>query len=456
MKSQDAADDTTAYIEPSDFHSKAHKAVWTAIAALAKAGKGVENFTVREKLEQLDKWGKDGVTAELLVMCEASGAVAENADDYARIVQRHAAARAALRFGEELREKAGDGRLSLEQIALMVDEGASRAIERTAPVEPVHVADALDGIVAAAKIVREEGLDFFGIPTGIPALDKHLGGLRGGQLITIPGDTGVGKSFTGMAVGFSAQSSGHNTLYISAEMSREEVFARWVSSISLIPTTLILQRKIREEDVEKLEAAVEKYRDHGFHVLSGRSITTAGIRAAALRRKRKLEREGKHLGLIVVDYLHLIKPASNARYGTRNEEVAAIAGDLKDLALELNIPVIALCSLNREWKSNGYGSNGDGGRKEPKVAQIHHIRDSGAIEYDSDVIIMADELTNSIGDKEPNVRFRILKMRGGEKGAQAEVYLDHRFARFLDPETREPLCGMPDVSTASADDPIPF
>jgi len=212
-----------------------------------------------------------------------------------------------------------------------------------------------------------------GISSGIHVLDSMIGGFRPGELILVAGRPGMCKTGLALNLSRSAAQSGHKVLYVSAEMDVRELAARLCSDLIYQSTSRtvaykgLLDRRWNGGDRQYIEEAVNKYRDLPLTILDRSAPSLPDIKRAAMRI------EG--LDMIVVDYLGLMK-AGDRYSGNRVQEVSEISHGLKNLAREMNIPVIALSQLNRGVES-----------RDDKQPLLSDLRDSGDLEQDANLVL---------------------------------------------------------------------
>jgi replicative DNA helicase len=206
------------------------------------------------------------------------------------------------------------------------------------------------------------------LPTGWHDLDGMLaGGLRPGHLTVIGARPAVGKSMLATELARQVASRGSLTLFCSLEMTRPEVTDRITASVTRVPLETLTAGRADPDQLEHLTHHLGRVADWPLHIDARSTITVTGIRGKA----RDLTREGP-LALVIVDYLQLITPADAK--APREQQVASISRGLKLLAKDLDVPVVALAQVGRA---------GTEGR-----AQMHHLRESGAIEADADEILL--------------------------------------------------------------------
>ena len=216
------------------------------------------------------------------------------------------------------------------------------------------------------KRMEQDGMS--GIPTGINKLEQMTHGWQPNNLIVVAARTSVGKTAFGCEMALNAVKEGKRVLFFSLEMKAEAVMRRLISNKSEVPVGYIVDNTARPEDIAKYQSAMDWMKDRSFWVDDRGNINTAQVKAKA----RKFARKG--LDMIVVDYAQKMRPI-NARI-PREQQVAEIAGSMKDIAMELDIPVILLSQLNR---------SADELNRKPRLSDM---RESGSLEQDADVCLM--------------------------------------------------------------------
>lgn len=226
-----------------------------------------------------------------------------------------------------------------------------------------------EGLRSLAESMRSTmGRDSSGVPTGIGSVDSMLGGLFPGDLVILAARPSVGKSAFGFQVAEHAATSGCVSLFVSLEMGNDDLTARYAAGHVGLSASDIRAGVFTEVDVERVDSLAASVASMPLHVWPTRSATVARIRGIA----RTVAARAGGLGLLVVDYLGLI--ATNDRRKPRWEQVTEISSELKTLAVELGVPLVALCQLGRDAEGH-----------RPHLA---NLRESGAIEQDADVVML--------------------------------------------------------------------
>lgn len=257
----------------------------------------------------------------------------------------------------------------------------------------------------AADILADIELGMCGKPTmtGFPALDDSAGGWMPGELVILAARPGVGKTSFALQVAEHNAARGRRVLFVSLEMRDRELVARMLCGNSAVDSRRLRAGRLNAADLKRLQAAAADIVDLPVRLWAPPSATLAKIRGMA---KREVAVGG--LALLVVDYLGLIRPAAGDTKRPRFEQVGEVSAGLKAMAKELDVPVLALCQLNRE---------ADG--TEPRLS---NLRDSGAIEQDADVVLF-------LSREETSTKLIVAKHRHGETGAVA-LRFDGSTTRF--------------------------
>lgn len=221
-----------------------------------------------------------------------------------------------------------------------------------------------------------------GIPTGYPDLDRLIGGgLKPGEMFVLAARPSIGKTAIALnivrnIVMREVNGVRKNVLFFSLEMSAEQVAQRMLCTEAKVSLSSIMERNLQKGDITRLTQAVSAMKEARLSV-----DPTAGISVFELRAKARKINDQKKLDLIVIDYLQLMKSGEPGGNESRQVEVAAISGGLKKLAKDLGLPVLVLAQLNRESEK---GNENNGANAQPKLS---HLRESGAIEQDADVVV---------------------------------------------------------------------
>ena len=359
------------------FTDPARGRIYQEIAKLHEAGQAVDLVTLSTALDG------SGICASYLaeIMCEVP--TAANAHAYLSIVQeahkQRVLARGLREALEQTENGTGDG-IAAAQAAIDA-ANALGAME----IEPIGA--------YAMEAVQAIGEKRNSTPTGFCVLDKTLDGLHGGDLVILAARPSVGKTALAMNIATNIVREGTPVAMFELEMDKEKIAQRIAHSLSRISRAQVMTGNATA--AEKITQAAEDMAELPLHIIDRSGMTFAQIKAQCYRIK---QRGG--LGLIVVDYLGLIK-TSQRRNGTREQEVAELSRSFKLLARELDCPILLLCQLNRGVES-----------RTDATPSLSDLRESGAIEQDADAVL----LLYRDKDNDRIVNLRIAKNRNGEVG----------------------------------------
>ncbi len=366
----DVCDDVALMIQADDFHDDANRLLYQHMLEMHDAGRKIDVTLLIDRLRKSGDFEKIGGAAYLADVGR-SVANAAHARYYAKIVQDKAIFRALIHAGTEiLRESYEQSCESAEAVnraeqrifAVQDDRGST---DVPTLYEVLHTA--LDRIDARMKGEHDQR----GVDSGFADLDNLLGGLHNSELLILAARPSMGK--TALALNIAANvaiKDGIPTLFVSLEMSRDELADRLLCSEARVNSHRVRAGQISNENRRRLVDKASEMSDAPLYVEDSPSRTVSQIAAAA----RRIRRRENRLGLIVIDYLQLIEP-DNSR-DPRQEQVARIARRLKGMARELDVPVLCLAQLNRQVEDT------KGNRP-----RLSHLRESGAIEQDADVVM---------------------------------------------------------------------
>ncbi len=356
-----------------DFYRPAHRTIFDALCKMHQAGSAIDLVIFQNYLTdngQLEKVGGIEYVDDIVSGVPS----AANLKYYAGIVREKSALRQLIGIGTKLADRAYHPEGSAEGL---IDETQQRLIEQDARHKRMagNVADA--GEISGAVLKRTEEVwrnpdCFVGLKTGISILDKATGGLRPGNYAVLAGVTGKGKTTLATSITESVCRQGKAVLYISAEMTPAELMERMLAAKSDIYLSRIRNGRLRDGDVNndwgRLADADAKIAQWKLRII-GKPLSVPEIAAAVRKFGQDLHRP---VDLVVIDYLQKMKGPGNSRY----EQVSGVSGNLKNMALDLGVPLLVLAQLRREV--------GQSGRK----PCLHDLKETGETENDADVVLL--------------------------------------------------------------------
>ncbi|MDR1791321.1 MAG: replicative DNA helicase [Propionibacteriaceae bacterium] len=394
MLSKGAIGEVIGLLQAGDFYRPAHEQVFSAMCELYVSGEPVDPVTVADELLKRGELERVGGHIYLHHLLE-SVSIAGNATYYAQIVREKAVLRRLVDASQRIAQLGYAGRGEVDQIVDVAQQAILAVTAENGGYSPIDAGAASWSVIDEIE-ARKGKNGMLGIPSGILPLDELTRGFRPGQLIVIGARPGVGKSSLALEIARNVSiRAGKRVAYFSLEMAYQELVEKMLAAESKIPL-----RKLQTGDLTEAEwaalGAVPALPEGRLKIFDQVNTSTQ-VRAEA----RKLaQTEG--LDLIIVDYLQLM--VSGRRVENRQQEVAEFSRQMKLLAKELGVPVIALSQLNRASET-----------KADKRPSLSELRESGALEQDADVVILMHEPPREHAERGRRVDLIVAKHRSGEK-----------------------------------------
>ena len=403
-------------LTPDDFYKGAHKKIFRAIVELTTNEEPADLVTVANALNEKDELESIGGPAFLASIADAAP-VAVNAVHYAKIIQGKAALRqlidASTKTIERCLEDKGDFKSILDEAEASVFQIAER--RSGSAFKPLGELIDLNIDQLEAQQGKAGGLS--GLSTGYSRLNQITSGLQGSDLIILAARPSMGKTAFALNIARNVALEEHQPVVVfSLEMSCDQLSMRLLTSEARIDSNRLRTGFISPEDWQNATDAAGILNELPIFIDDTPSISVMDVRAKC----RKLYQKQGTLGLVVIDYLQLMK--APFRSDRRDLEIAEISRSLKGLAKELNVPVVALSQLNRMLE-----------QRSDKRPMMSDLRESGAIEQDADIIafIYRDEVYNKEPDnpKKGTAEIIVAKNRNGATGT-AHMVFNGQFTRF--------------------------
>lgn len=385
-------------LKPADFFRHAHGLIYTAILAVAAKGQAVDFVSLRAELERRGQLEAVNGPAALAALTDGVPRMM-HVETYAAVVRERAILRRVMAVGQHLTSLAlAQGRAAAEildeaeQALLAVALGVNMGEAKTAQEVVEEIWPALERLVEEQKGVT-------GVSTGFLELDDITRGLQPTNLVVLAARPSMGKSAISLQLAFQAARTGTGAVLFSLEMSRQELLVRLLTSTARVDGHALLGGCLARAEYARLSDALVRIGDSRLWIDDAATQTALDIRGKARRLKA---RHG--VGLIVIDYLQLL--ATHRRAENRNLEIAQQTIALKQLAKELDLPVVVLSQLSREVE-----------RRSDHEPQLYDLRDSGAVEADADVVLMLWRPHYYDRDEDPHLAYlKVAKQRNGPVG----------------------------------------
>jgi replicative DNA helicase len=416
MLSPGAIGAVSEVLDAGDFYRESHAKIYRAALALYAKGEPVDAITLVDELEErgeLEDAGSRTRIHELAALVPASA----NAGHYARIVREMATLRGLIRAGGEISilgwERPGETTDLVDRAEQIVfDLSQSRVTSEFSHIEEL-LKDSFERITA----LYEAGAEVTGTPSGFRDLDRLTSGFQPGNLIIVAARPSMGKSGLGLCIAANlAMRAEVPTAIFTLEMSKSEVTQRLMCSEAKVESQRLRTGKLAADDWPRLTAACDRLAKAPIYVDDTGSITMMEIRSKA----RRLKSREPGLGLILVDYLQLM--TSGASVENRVQEVSQISRQLKVLARDLDVPILAMSQLSRAVE-----------QRHDKRPILSDLRESGSIEQDADLVlfIYRDEYYNDESDQQGIAELHLAKHRNGPTDTVKLSFLK-RYAKFAD------------------------
>ncbi len=413
-------------IEPPDFYREAHGRIFQAMLDLYGRGEPVDLVTVTALLKERGQLEGVGGPVFLAALSEQVG-FATNADYYAGLVHDKAILRRLLDTTQEI---AGACFAPVENVAEFLDAAEQKVFEVAeskvrAGFKPLSALVEKE-IAHLEAIWHREAGRITGVSSGFSDLDNLTAGFQGSDLIILAARPSMGKTALALNIAFNAaypKKRDHDPVpvaFFSLEMSKEQLVRRLLSAEGQVDASNLRRAFLSNEEWRNLQEAAGVLIDAPIYIDDTPAASVLDIRAKA----RRLKADGK-LGLVVIDYLQLMRGRADA--ASREQEISEISRSLKALAKEMKVPVIALSQLNRRVEERP--------NKRPQLADL---RESGAIEQDADVIlfIYRDEVYREDSPDKGTAEVIVGKQRNGPTG-KVKLHFRAKYTTFAPYEREE-------------------
>jgi replicative DNA helicase len=445
-------EDIQLKLRPEHFFEPLHSRIYEAILRLTDSNRIANPVTLKPLFEG-DEGMKEVGGPAYLAQLTGSGAAVIGARDFAGQIYDLALLRALVGVGRGLVEGALDTSedvAPLAQIERAESELYRVAEEGGAEGKAKSFGEATKEALQLAEKALNSGGHLSGITTGLDSLNGKIGGLHKSDLVIVAGRPGMGKSSLATNIGFAsakrflqdqedgietAKSAGAAVALFSLEMSADQLATRILAEQSGISSENLRMGKISQQEFRSLARAAAELQTLPLYIDDTPGLTIAALRARARRLKRQ-----KGIGMVIVDYLQLLQGSGKGSAGdNRVQEISEISRGLKQLAKELDVPVIALSQLSRAVE-----------QREDKRPQLSDLRESGSIEQDADIVMFIYRedyylAARQPGDDHPDFQswqeemqrvyglaeILVAKQRHGSTG-KVRVKFDSRITKFSD------------------------
>ena len=415
LLSKDAIADASEELRGTDFYRPAHEIIFDAIVDLYGRGEPADPVTVSAELQRRGELQRIG-GAPYLHTLSANVPIAANAGYYAEIVHEKAILRRLVTAGTKIVQLGYAGEGTIDAVVDEAQAEVYKITDKRTQEDYAPLADIMEGVLDEIEAIGNRDGGMYGVPTGFADLDDLTNGLHSGQMIIVAARPAMGKST--LALDLCRSASIHNqmsSVFFSLEMNRAEITMRLLSAEAKVPLNHIRNGNMTDDDWAKLARKMGEVSSAPMFIDDSPNMTMMEIRSKARRLKQNHD-----LRLIVIDYMQLM--SSGKKVESRQLEVSEFSRQIKLLAKELELPIIALSQLNR-----GPEQRAD---KRPAMSDL---RESGSLEQDADMVILLhrDDVYERESTRPGEADLIVAKHRNGPTRDITVAFQGH-YSRFVD------------------------
>ncbi len=412
LLSKDALIKVTEILQPEDFYLDAHRVIFKAINDLERKNSPIDLITVKQRLQDqnlLEKVGGDSALVELYRTSSTSA----NAEYYARRIKEMSLRRRLIEVSQDVVQKCYDPARDTYELMDEVERDIFHVTEKRITSDFKFIADILAESIQTIGKMYETKKTVTGVATGLTGIDETLTGLHGSELIIVAARPSMGKTALALNMAHHIVAKDKKpVLFFSIEMPASQLGLRLLCVDAMIDSQKVRTGHINHDELKRLYGSANRLEKTPLFIDDTPAINIFELRAKARRMAQK-----EKLGAIFVDYLQLISSTSRV---DRHLQIAEISRSLKQIARELDVPVVALSQLSRQVES-----------RTDQRPQLSDLRESGAIEQDADVVmfIYREEKVKKDSEKKGIAEVIISKQRNGPTGT-VELKFWEQYTRF--------------------------
>jgi replicative DNA helicase len=415
LLSKDAIADVIEVIRPRDFYRPAHETIYDAILDLYGRGEPVDPVTVSAELTKRGEIARIGGAPYLHTLI-SSVPTAANAGYYARIVRERAILRRLVEAGTKIVQLGYSVEGEVDDVVDQAQAEVYAVTERRTSEDYVLLSEVLEETLDEIEAIGARNGEMVGVPTGFVDLDALTNGLHPGQMIVLAARPAVGKSTLGLDIARSASiKHGMTSVIFSLEMSRNEITMRMLAAEARVALHNMRSGTMNEDEWNRLAKRMSEISQAPLFIDDSPNMSMMEIRAKCRRLKQRHD-----LRLVIIDYLQLM--TSGRKVESRQQEVSEFSRQLKLLAKELGVPVIAISQLNRSPE-----------QRSDKKPMLSDLRESGSIEQDADMVILLhrEDFYEKDHPRQGEADLIVAKHRNGQTKTVTVAFQGH-YARFAD------------------------
>lgn len=415
LLSKDAIAEVLEAVKAHDFYKPAHETIFDAILDLYGRGEPVDVVSVKDQLQRRGDLMRAGGPTYLLDLSQAVP-VAANAGYYAKIVREKAVLRRLVDAGTRIVQMGYAAEGEVDEVVDRAQQEVYDVAERRTTEDYAPLSTIIDGTIDELEAIANHDGGMSGVPTGFMDLDELTNGLHGGQMVIIAARPAVGKSTLALDLCRSASIKNNmSSVIFSLEMTRNEITMRLLSAEAKVSLAHMRNGKMTEDEWQRLARRMGEVSSAPLFIDDSPNMTMMEIRAKARRLKQRHD-----LKLIVIDYIQLM--SSGRKVESRQLEVSEFSRQIKLLAKELDVPVVALSQLNRGPE-----------QRSDKRPMLSDLRESGSIEQDADIVMLLhrEDVYERESARPGEADIIVAKHRNGQTRDIVVAFQGH-YSRFVD------------------------
>src|SRR5450759_275581 len=406
--------DVAQFIQPDDFYIIRNRWIWEAFIRLHERRNPIDILTISEELDQSGQLAEVGGAAYLTALINQVPS-SLNAEAYSHIIEDNAVRRRMLTSANDIAKLAYNREQSVDTIIDEAEKSIFGLSERRIKHDLQPIQQVLSDYYDHIDEISQRTEEFYGVPTGLIDVDKLLGGLQKSDFLIVAGRPGMGK--TGFLLGIAknaAQKHKKHVAYFSLEMSNEQLVQRLIAMETRIDSQRLRNGKLTDDEWPLFTQALDSLSATHIYLDDTPAITPLQLRTKC----RRLHLEYQ-LDLVIIDYLQLM--SGDTRTDNRVQEVSYISRNLKILARELNVPVMAAAQLSRAVE-----------QRADKRPVLSDLRESGSLEQDADIVMFINrqDILDKDSPKANLAEIIVAKHRNGPTHPGIELVFINTLARF--------------------------
>ncbi len=407
-----------ATLKSEDFFYARHQYIWQALERLLVRDERIDFLTLIEELrdhEQLEEVGGEAAIVRLFRSTPSSA----HADAYARIVERASTRRRLMSAADEIKELARDEGKPLEEVTSEAESKLFSVTEGRDQRDMVPLSRAISEYYDRIEYLVNHPNETLGLPSGYRDLDRLLGGCQKSDLLICAGRPGMGKTSFVLSVALNAARFGGRVVIFTMEMGREQITQRFISMETSINMQNLRLGKLKEQEYGRFVEASGRIAELPIYI-----DDTPGLNPIQLRTRARRAYYEHGIDLIIIDYLQLMS-AGNVYENNRVQEISYISRSIKELARELDVPVLSAAQLSRAVE-----------QRHNKRPLLSDLRESGSIEQDADAVLFLyrDVIYNEATEFPNQAEVILAKHRNGPTG-KCTLFFEKSITRFMDART---------------------